>query len=307
MTTQELYEKFSVVLIYEHLDESLVLMKRRLCWQLDDILYLKFHYTNHDQWNRNEVSDLLAQKIRKWNEADVFLYDFFNKTLWKEINYEGESFWKELKEFKANQQAIENDCVQSESVKFDEKFSLSELPTTKKMINESKTIVELNYQGEEYRNRNNNNKEAPRNRSLRELLVNSKIFKNKVPDKDKKTPSQKHYLKSVGEGEESFNSDQIINIDDNNNLVGTERGYIKDKTIRTSTSNDGNLYTENNILIGSGTGKPMSKDITNIDRMLSKTATSWNKYMCKKLLMTELEYLDYFRRKHAYGKAAQRK
>lgn len=307
MTTQELYEKFSVVLIYEHLDESLVLMKRRLCWQLDDILYLKFHYTNHDQWNRNEVSDLLAQKIRKWNEADVFLYDFFNKTLWKEINYEGESFWKELKEFKANQQAIENDCVQSESVKFDEKFSLSELPTTKKMINESKTIVELNYQGEEYRNRNNNNKEAPRNRSLRELLVNSKIFKNKVPDKDKKTPSQKHYLKSVGEGEESFNSDQIINIDDNNNLVGTERGYIKDKTIRTSTSNDGNLYTENNILIGSGTGKPMSKDITNIDRMLSRTATSWNKYMCKKLLMTELEYLDYFRRKHAYGKAAQRK
>ena len=30
---------FDVVLIVEHIDESLVLMKRRLCWPMKDILY----------------------------------------------------------------------------------------------------------------------------------------------------------------------------------------------------------------------------------------------------------------------------
>lgn len=37
-------DKFILVLIYEYLDELLVLMKWKLCWELDDVLYLKFYY-----------------------------------------------------------------------------------------------------------------------------------------------------------------------------------------------------------------------------------------------------------------------
>lgn len=40
----DIVEKFIFVLIYELLDELLVLLKRRLCWDFDDVLYFKFYY-----------------------------------------------------------------------------------------------------------------------------------------------------------------------------------------------------------------------------------------------------------------------
>lgn len=38
---KEMDEELDFVLIYEYLDESLVLLQRMLCWQLEDIIYLK--------------------------------------------------------------------------------------------------------------------------------------------------------------------------------------------------------------------------------------------------------------------------
>ena len=38
---RQLESEFSLVLITEYFDESLVMLKRIMCWQLDDILYIK--------------------------------------------------------------------------------------------------------------------------------------------------------------------------------------------------------------------------------------------------------------------------
>lgn len=38
----ELQNKFAMTLITEYMDESLVLMKRRLCWELEDVVYFSF-------------------------------------------------------------------------------------------------------------------------------------------------------------------------------------------------------------------------------------------------------------------------
>jgi len=114
------------VLIYEHLDESLVLMKRRLCWQLDDILYLKFHHTSENNWNNNNTSKELRKNLRKWNQADVELYEFFNASLWTEIGYEGKEFWSDLQEFKDVQKNIEIDCLRKNN-KNKRKFFLHEI------------------------------------------------------------------------------------------------------------------------------------------------------------------------------------
>eukprot|EP00794_Sanderia_malayensis_P015008 gene15008-16557_t len=114
-TITEIYEKFSVVLIYEYLDESLILLRRRLCLQIDDILYLKFHHTSQNAENREQFSPELAELIREWNSADAQLYAAFNETLWKEIGYEGASFWEELREFKTRLREIEQDCVLEDS------------------------------------------------------------------------------------------------------------------------------------------------------------------------------------------------
>lgn len=37
-------DKFILVFIYEYLDELLVMLKRKLCWELDDVVYFKFYY-----------------------------------------------------------------------------------------------------------------------------------------------------------------------------------------------------------------------------------------------------------------------
>ena len=40
---EDLAEKINLVLIMEYFDESLILLKRELCWDLDDIVYFKFN------------------------------------------------------------------------------------------------------------------------------------------------------------------------------------------------------------------------------------------------------------------------
>jgi len=117
-TIREIYEKFGIVLIYEYLDESLVLMRRRLCLQLDDVLYLKFHHTSQNIDNREKFSPELEEKIRTWNSADTELYNFFNETLWKEISYEGDSFWIELAEFRNKLMETERDCLKESTSSF---------------------------------------------------------------------------------------------------------------------------------------------------------------------------------------------
>ena len=126
-TIYELYEKFSVVMIYEYFDESLVLLKRKLCWEIDDILYFKFHHTVHNIWNREEFTSELREMIRIWNSADTALYDFFNKTLWEEIAFEGEEFWSDLKQFRRKLKEIENDCIGDDFIDEGSSVGLSNL------------------------------------------------------------------------------------------------------------------------------------------------------------------------------------
>lgn len=104
-------DKFTLVLIYEYLDESLVLMKRKLCWELDDVLYLKFHYQLHGENTQRNLSSNITERIYRWNKADAMLYQYFNKTLWDEIRSEGKNFFEELREFRTKHNEIERDCL----------------------------------------------------------------------------------------------------------------------------------------------------------------------------------------------------
>lgn len=108
----EIDEKFTIVLIYESLDESLVLLKRKLCWDLDDVLYLKFHYQRHWENSRHpELNSSAREQIRRWNKADVMLYQYFNETLWSEVRSEGQDFFDELREFREKHEEMEQECL----------------------------------------------------------------------------------------------------------------------------------------------------------------------------------------------------
>ena len=76
---QHIDRKFGMVLIMERVDESLVLMKRRLCWSTKDILYLPLRvaeYKGKAKETEQDQEELIA-KHRKWSNIDYDMYDHF--------------------------------------------------------------------------------------------------------------------------------------------------------------------------------------------------------------------------------------
>uniref|UniRef100_H2LVC2 Galactose-3-O-sulfotransferase 3 n=1 Tax=Oryzias latipes TaxID=8090 RepID=H2LVC2_ORYLA len=80
----ELDQVFSLVMISEYFDESLVLLRHLLSWNLEDILYVKLNMRTEDS-KKSVAPDLLA-KIRAWNSIDSYLYEYFNATLWRKLS-----------------------------------------------------------------------------------------------------------------------------------------------------------------------------------------------------------------------------
>ncbi|XP_071959906.1 galactosylceramide sulfotransferase-like [Antedon mediterranea] len=109
---QKLDSEFDLVLITEYFDESLILLKRLMCWSFEDILYVSNGIRSAS--HRYALNFELRAKIREWNSADVMLYTHFNETLWRKIKeYEG-NFDKDLAEFRLRQQQAMNKCIDDE-------------------------------------------------------------------------------------------------------------------------------------------------------------------------------------------------
>ena len=71
-----------MVLVGEHLDESLVLLRRKMCWQLEDVVHFSLKVS------RRPSSPMLPEhvdEIMKFNAVDARLYEHFNASLWRAI------------------------------------------------------------------------------------------------------------------------------------------------------------------------------------------------------------------------------
>ena len=106
----QMESEFRLVMIMEHFDESLVLLKIEMCWQLEDILYIK---QNQRKTHSKTISDDLRERILQWNRADSILYDHFNKTLWVKIRALGDAFWDQLQQFRTMNRDIKRVCAPS--------------------------------------------------------------------------------------------------------------------------------------------------------------------------------------------------
>ncbi|KAL7875693.1 hypothetical protein AOLI_G00106560 [Acnodon oligacanthus] len=80
----EVERTFSLVMIAEYFDESLVLLRRLLSWDLEDVLYVKLNMRTAS--SKSSLSSELRAKIRSWNAIDAVLYDHFNASLWRQLN-----------------------------------------------------------------------------------------------------------------------------------------------------------------------------------------------------------------------------
>ncbi|XP_045179369.2 galactosylceramide sulfotransferase-like [Mercenaria mercenaria] len=114
---KELDQVFKLVLLVEHIEESLILMKRYLNWKLKDILFLSNNVYGKGQTGADlTLADTEKFKIR--NKLDYAVYNFFYKKFWDQYNSETDDINSEVKHFKSvlfdlntfcNNKAHEND------------------------------------------------------------------------------------------------------------------------------------------------------------------------------------------------------
>ncbi|XP_071950301.1 galactosylceramide sulfotransferase-like [Antedon mediterranea] len=108
-------KEFDLVLIQEYFNESLLLLKKLMCWEMDDILYLS--KGKRSKRLRFDIDQSLRESIRKWSWGDVLLYDHFNKTLWSKIRDYGPSFQADLVQFQLKLNRTLHNCTEPNVVR----------------------------------------------------------------------------------------------------------------------------------------------------------------------------------------------
>lgn len=80
----EMEKVFSLVMITEYFDESLVLLRHLLSWDLEDIRYIKLNARTES--SKKKLSPDVDAKTRAWNTIDAYIYDYFNASLWVKLS-----------------------------------------------------------------------------------------------------------------------------------------------------------------------------------------------------------------------------
>ncbi|XP_062870509.1 galactosylceramide sulfotransferase [Trichomycterus rosablanca] len=83
----DISKRFHLILITEHFEESLILLKEALCWKMDDLLF--FNMNARRPASISQLTPDLRAKARMWNGADWKLYRHFNATLWAKVDAYG--------------------------------------------------------------------------------------------------------------------------------------------------------------------------------------------------------------------------
>ncbi|NXU57446.1 G3ST2 sulfotransferase, partial [Turnix velox] len=80
---QEIEQNFHLILIADYFDESMILLKHALCWDLDDVIYFKLNSRSPD--TIQTLTPESKEKVKTWCSLDWELYLHFNQTFWRRI------------------------------------------------------------------------------------------------------------------------------------------------------------------------------------------------------------------------------
>eukprot|EP00058_Branchiostoma_floridae_P021238 XP_002606728.1 hypothetical protein BRAFLDRAFT_82368 [Branchiostoma floridae] len=102
---------YSIVLITEYWEESLVLLRRTFCWTLHDILHTtrRVHSLNNPL-KSVPLTDKQKETHRKISPMDYLIYEYFNRTFWERAAKEGPDFWDEVAYFKTLNLEVNHHC-----------------------------------------------------------------------------------------------------------------------------------------------------------------------------------------------------
>jgi hypothetical protein len=103
-----LTKDFKLVLLMEKFDESLILMKRTLNWDLSDIIYLTSNSHAHQPVILNPTE---LDKFKSTCFLDYAVFEKFNETFHEKLSAEGLHFMEEVEHFKSVLELVKDYCV----------------------------------------------------------------------------------------------------------------------------------------------------------------------------------------------------
>ncbi|NXP48280.1 G3ST2 sulfotransferase, partial [Heliornis fulica] len=108
---KEIEQNFHLILIADYFDESMVLLKHMLCWDLDDVIYFKLNSRSQD--TVQTLTPESEERIKAWCSLDWKLYLHFNQTFWRRIEETigFEELEKEVNHLRMRQKELMGTCI----------------------------------------------------------------------------------------------------------------------------------------------------------------------------------------------------
>lgn len=110
--------EISLVMIMEYFDESLILMKRLLCWDIKDIMYVPLNINSEKMKRKINLTDKDQHNLFKYNYADFRLYVHFKEKFFNRIKQSGNNFLAEVKYFQNARKSVTEYCKRCQSSNF---------------------------------------------------------------------------------------------------------------------------------------------------------------------------------------------
>lgn len=107
---KQLDSRFHLVMLLEYFDESLLLFRDLMCWNMDDILYFKLNARKDS--NGSRLSPEMYRLAQEWNALDTRIYQHFNATFWRKVeDYGVERMKKDVMELRRRNEELKQECI----------------------------------------------------------------------------------------------------------------------------------------------------------------------------------------------------
>ncbi|XP_065655571.1 galactose-3-O-sulfotransferase 3-like isoform X2 [Hydra vulgaris] len=108
---------FNLVMITEYMEESLVLLKNELMWDLKDVIFC-VHNARTTKVQSPENIEKVRHRVFQWNKLDYSIYNHFNETFWLKVKSLSPQFESEVRKLKQWNRYLHNHCRFNKSSKF---------------------------------------------------------------------------------------------------------------------------------------------------------------------------------------------
>ncbi|XP_074009903.1 galactose-3-O-sulfotransferase 2 [Numenius arquata] len=108
---REIEQNFHLILIADYFDESMILLKHTLCWDLDDVIYFKLNSRSQD--TVQTLTPGSKERVKTWCSLDWELYLHFNQSFWRRIEETVglEELEKEVNHLRTRQRELMETCL----------------------------------------------------------------------------------------------------------------------------------------------------------------------------------------------------